>query len=167
MRMALKLNRWKLILISVYLASSFILVIKIASPVNIRIVFQGEREIYEKEVLNLYTFTDMLIIAVAAVATSSSVLILLLMSNKASKTRLGNPELVLKTLGENEREIYRLILNMDGVAFQSELVTASKMSKSTVSIILDKLEGKGLIEKRRRGMGNIIIAKPIEIKEQD
>ena len=162
MRKALKLNRWRLVLALVYLISTAVLVIKMASPVNIKIIFQGEREVYEKEVPNVYTFTDMFIIAVAAITMSSSVLILVLTSKTASEIRPRNSDLVLKTLGENEMKIYKLIFDKGGVAFQSELIEASSMSKSAVSIILDRLEAKGLIEKRKRGLGNIIIAKSIE-----
>ncbi|MGQ9596902.1 MAG: helix-turn-helix transcriptional regulator [Thermoproteota archaeon] len=161
-----KSNRWRMALALVYLISTAVLVTKMASPVNIRIVFQGEREIYEKEVLNVYTFTDMLVAVVAAIAMSSSVLILALRSNMSSKIRPRNADFVFKTLSENKKEIYKLILDKDGFAFQSELVETSKISKSTVSIILNRLEANGLIEKRKSGMSNIIIAKSIEpIKE--
>lgn len=162
MRLASKLNRWRLALALVYLISTAVLVIKMASPVNIRIVFQGEREVYEKEVPSVYTFTDMFIIAVSAIAMSSSVLILMLRGGTPSQLGPSNTEIALKTLSENERKIYRLILDEEGITFQSDLVEASNMSKSAVSIVLDKLEAKGLIEKKKRGMGNVVIAKLTE-----
>jgi len=63
------------------------------------------------------------------------------------------------SLRQDERKIYELILNNDGAVFQSKLVEMSGMPKSTVSLILDRLEAKGLVERRRRGMSNIVILK--------
>ena len=40
---------------------------------------------------------------------------------------------------------------------QSELVEKSGLSKASVSGILDKLEGKGLIIRQRYGMGDIVL----------
>jgi len=161
-RPASKPNRWRLVLALVYLISTAVLVIKMASPTNIQITFQGEREVYQKEVPNVYTFTDMFVIAASAIAMSSSVLILVLRGGTPPQFGPSNTEIALKTLSENERKIYTLILEREGIAFQSDLVEASYMSKSAVSIILDRLEAKGLIEKRKRGMGNVLIAKLAE-----
>ena len=78
MRLGLRLDRWRLILALIYLASMAVLVVKMASPVNIQIIVQGEQGVYVREVSNIYTFTDMLIITVAAVAMASSGLSLVL-----------------------------------------------------------------------------------------
>ena len=43
--------------------------------------------------------------------------------------------------------------------FQSSLVNETKLSKVKVTRILDRLEGKSLIERKRRGMSNVIILK--------
>jgi len=43
--------------------------------------------------------------------------------------------------------------------FQSELVDENGYTKVKVTRILDKLEGRGLIERRRRGMTNVVILK--------
>ncbi len=66
---------------------------------------------------------------------------------------------MLKTLKEEQKKIYYLIENSDGAVFQSELVEKTDFSKVKVSRILDKLEGKGLVIRRRRGMSNVIILK--------
>ena len=42
---------------------------------------------------------------------------------------------------------------------QGDLVVQSGLSKATVSRTLDLLESKGLVEKRRRGMGNVVLLK--------
>jgi len=66
---------------------------------------------------------------------------------------------MLNTLKEDQKKIYYLIESSDGAIFQSEIVEKTDFSKVKVSRILDKLEGKGLVIRRRRGMSNVIILK--------
>lgn len=160
-RLVLIRKRWRVILAVVYLISSVVLVIKMASPMNIRITYQGEHEVYEREVSNVYTFTDVVTIATAAAGMSSSVLTLVQTSRATPEFKIENSALILKTLGESEKKIYELVLEKGGVASQTEVVETSGMSKSVVSITLDRLEARGLIEKRKRGMSNVIIARPM------
>ena len=68
-------------------------------------------------------------------------------------------ENVIKTLTNEEREIYESIKNADGVLFQGDLVEKSGFSKVKITRILDRLEAKKLIERRRRGMTNLVLAK--------
>ena len=62
-------------------------------------------------------------------------------------------------LKDDERKIYKVILDADGIISQSEIAEKTGISKSNVSRVLDLLESKGLVERRRRGMGNIILLK--------
>jgi len=66
---------------------------------------------------------------------------------------------MLKTLKEDQKKIYYLIESSEGAIFQSEIVEKTDFSKVKVSRILDKLEGKGLVIRRRRGMSNVVILK--------
>ncbi len=66
---------------------------------------------------------------------------------------------VVKNLEGDEKKIYELIGNSDGLIFQNELVERSGMNKVKVTRLLDKLETKGLVERRRRGMSNVIVTK--------
>lgn len=66
---------------------------------------------------------------------------------------------IIKNLSEEEKKIYNLILDCDGSIFQGELIRKTGFSKVKVSRILDKLEIKGLIERRRRGMSNLVVVK--------
>ena len=65
----------------------------------------------------------------------------------------------IKNLSDDEKKIYKEIESAHGAIFQSELVEKTKLSKVKVSRLLDKLEGRGLVEKRRRGMANLVILK--------
>lgn len=68
-------------------------------------------------------------------------------------------ERIAKTLKGDERKLYELVKDHGGAIFQSELVETTGFSKAKVSRILDKLEGRGLVERRRRGMANLVLAK--------
>ena len=65
----------------------------------------------------------------------------------------------LEHLDEEERNLMNIILREDGSVFQSSLVNETKLSKVKITRILDRLEGKQLIERKRRGMSNVIILK--------
>ncbi|MEM3364055.1 MAG: MarR family transcriptional regulator [Candidatus Micrarchaeia archaeon] len=60
-------------------------------------------------------------------------------------------------LSGEEKEIIKLIIKSNGAIYQSELVDKTGFGKVRISRLLDKLEGKGLIERRRRGMTNMIL----------
>jgi len=64
----------------------------------------------------------------------------------------------LKGLGGEEKKVYEAVISSEGALFQSELTEKTGFSKVKVTRLLDRLEGKGLIE-RRRGMTNVVILK--------
>lgn len=66
---------------------------------------------------------------------------------------------VLKNLTDEEKKIYDVISSSDGFIFQSDLIEKTNFTKVKISRILDKLEAKNLIERRRRGMANIVVLK--------
>lgn len=63
-----------------------------------------------------------------------------------------------KGLQGDERKVYNAIVASDGLIFQGELINKTGFSKVKVTRVLDKLEAKGLVERRRRGMSNVVIA---------
>ncbi len=88
--------------------------------------------------------------------------ILVLTSKRMEKITIKKTERIkktLKTLKRNQKKIYDLVESSDGAIFQSEIVEKTGFSKVKVSRTLDKLEGKGLVVRRRRGMSNIVILK--------
>ncbi len=66
---------------------------------------------------------------------------------------------IREQLQDDEKKVFNEIMKNDGSAFQTDLVRSTGFSKVKVSRILDQLEAKNLIERRRRGMSNIVIAK--------
>lgn len=88
-----------------------------------------------------------------------------------TKTRIIRPQIepkkitkehyqkILSKLNDDERLVFDKIIESEGTIFQSDLVDKTKFTKVKVTRILDKLEGKGLVERKRRGMTNVIILK--------
>jgi uncharacterized membrane protein len=66
---------------------------------------------------------------------------------------------IMENLSEDENKILQKIIDAQGSIYQSELVKWSEFNKVKITRILDKLEGKNLIERKRRGMTNIVILK--------
>lgn len=66
---------------------------------------------------------------------------------------------ILNELNDDERLVFEKIIEFEGTIFQSDLVDETKFTKVKITRILDKLEGKGLVERKRRGMTNIVILK--------
>ena len=62
-------------------------------------------------------------------------------------------------LSPDEDKIYSMIEDSGGVLFQSEIVEKSGFPKARVTRILDKLEAKEALERRRRGMTNAVVLK--------
>ncbi len=61
----------------------------------------------------------------------------------------------------DEKKLYDFVLQNEGTAFQSDVVNSLGYPKVKVSRILDRLEVKGLLERRRRGMANLIVLKKL------
>ena len=66
---------------------------------------------------------------------------------------------IMNTLNEDEKLILNTIISSEGTIFQSDLVEKTQINKVKITRILDKLEGKNLTERKRRGMTNIVILK--------
>lgn len=78
---------------------------------------------------------------------------------KIEKIEKQNYENTFKTLEKDEKQVMEKIIESGGTIFQSELVEKTEFSKVKVTRLLDRLEGRGLIERKRRGMTNVVILK--------
>ncbi len=65
----------------------------------------------------------------------------------------------ISKLDSDEKRIYDLLKSKDGSMYQSDIMKETQMSKVKVTRVLDKLEGRHIIERKRRGMTNIVILK--------
>lgn len=63
----------------------------------------------------------------------------------------------LERLHGNEEAVFSVLVEADGKLPQREIVEETDLSKATVSRTLDTLESKRLLERKRRGMGNVVV----------
>lgn len=66
-------------------------------------------------------------------------------------------ESTLEDLHGNEKAVYGVVVEADGKLPQRDVVEETDLSKATVSRTLDTLESKRLLERKRRGMGNVVV----------
>ncbi len=62
-------------------------------------------------------------------------------------------------LNSEEKEVMNLLIENKGNLFQSKIIDSTTFGKVRVTRILDSLEARGLIERKRRGMTNLVTIK--------
>lgn len=62
-------------------------------------------------------------------------------------------------LHKEEKDIYRLLKENEGSMYQSDILKETEFSKVKLTRILDKMESKKVLERKRRGMTNIVVLK--------
>lgn len=78
---------------------------------------------------------------------------------ESEKITKENYQKIMSSLDNDEKILLEKIIDAKGSVAQSELVGKTEFNKVKVTRILDKLEGKGIIERKRRGMTNVVILK--------
>lgn len=154
----------------VFVASVLVLAFKLLSPTPVQILVEGDTAIIS-QVPGLFTYTDVFEIAVSSILMSVSGTYLLLHDSISAaapasasagsvilEERRQQWEEIAKTLKNDEQTLYKAIID-EGVVNQSVLVEKTGLPKSNVSRALYGLESRGLIERRRRGMGNVVLLK--------
>jgi uncharacterized membrane protein len=66
-------------------------------------------------------------------------------------------KLDLSKLDTKEKELVKLLQEENGAIFQAELMEKLEIGKVGMTRLLDKLESKEIIERKRRGMNNIVV----------
>jgi len=64
----------------------------------------------------------------------------------------------LRELKSEEIKVLDLV-KKDRAIFQSDLIGKTGFGKAKMTRIIDRLEGKGLVERKRRGMTNVVVLK--------
>jgi len=65
----------------------------------------------------------------------------------------------LNGLEKDEKQVIELLQKEGNAMFQADLMEKMEMGKVKTTRLLDKLEAKQLIERKRRGMNNIVVLK--------
>ncbi len=63
----------------------------------------------------------------------------------------------LSGLDKKEKEVMKILEKENGTIFQAELMEKFGIGKVGITRLLDKLEAKQLIERKRRGMNNVVV----------
>ena len=151
---------------ALFVASAFVLGLKLLNPTPIQIVIEEGQNASITKLPGFFTIEDVIIVVIASIILGISGTYLFffdLYEKPAGEVVLKEREKrwkeIAKILKEDERKIYQAIIEAGGIIEQSKLPEKTGISKASVSRILDLLESKGLVERRRRGMGNVILLK--------
>jgi hypothetical protein len=154
----------KIIAIIGLIASTFAVFLKVMTPTNVQ--FKVDGSIIELIMTpEIYTSFDMTVICVAGFVMGSSLVYLWLIDKNEPTFTEGSSlkdrwnGLLEKISNPDENRIVSLIIDEGGTIFQSQLVDRSGFSKTKVSLILDRLEAKQILERKRHGMSNAIVLK--------
>lgn len=71
----------------------------------------------------------------------------------------GFREIDLSTLNDEEKTVYALLKEHQGSMYQSDVIKTTGFPKVKITRILDRLEHNNILERKRRGMTNIIVLK--------
>lgn len=75
------------------------------------------------------------------------------------KVKEKRKRIALSKLDSNEKKVIELLKKESGSMFQADLKEKLEIGKVKMTRLLDKLEAKQLIIRKRRGMNNIIVLK--------
>lgn len=167
----MEIPKLRLFMAALFVASIVILGYEFLNSASfILVVDGGEGTVIPSS--GFYTLTDMIIVTVASsILGISSIYLLLIESSSQTKlSQINLPEAILDerkkdwreiaiSLKDDEKKLYEIILDSDGIILQSQLTEKTGFSKPKVSRGLETMEIKGLIERKRRGMSNVIILK--------
>ena len=73
------------------------------------------------------------------------------------KIKEKKKKLDLSKLDKKEKEVIEILEKENGTIFQAELMEKLETGKVGLTRLLDKLESKQFIERKRRGMNNIVV----------
>ena len=62
------------------------------------------------------------------------------------------------SLKQEEKQVLELVMENKAV-FQADLIEKTGFGKAKMTRIIDRLEGQGIVERKRRGMTNVVVIK--------
>lgn len=161
----MRLSGRLLLAAALFAVSAFMLAGKLMSPSRIQVVIEGGEPIVIEELLS-YTLFDVVVVAASAFLLGISGLYLLSYGSAEQRAvpaagAAGAPEfstgLILRLLDADKRNVLKAVIDSGGEMLQSELPARTGFSRAKITRILDDLEGKGLVVRRRHGMTNVVM----------
>lgn len=77
---------------------------------------------------------------------------------KKIKEKIPKKEIDTSSLKPEEKQAFKIIQENKTI-FQADLIEKTGFGKAKMSRILDRLEGRGFVERKRRGMTNVVVLK--------
>ena len=162
----MKLSAKNLFMAAMFVVSAFTLASKFLMPTQIHIIIQGDGEPIEVGQILSFTQVDVVVIAVSAFLLGISGFYLwfsdLIQTRAAPTVRRGDTSEIdvrfaLRLLDGDKRKVFSKIVESGGEILQKDLLIQTGFSKAKITRILDYLEMKGLIIRKRYGMTNEVI----------
>ena len=82
----------------------------------------------------------------------------IIIKTRTIEKKFPKKEINTRELNPEEKKILELVQKNKAI-FQAELIEKTKFGKAKITRILDRLEGRGFVERKRRGMTNIVVLK--------
>ncbi|MBI2004303.1 MarR family transcriptional regulator [Candidatus Pacearchaeota archaeon] len=82
----------------------------------------------------------------------------IIVKTRTIEKKFPKKEINTHELKPEEKNVLKLVSDNKAI-FQAELIEKTKFGKAKITRILDRLEGKGFVERKRRGMTNIVVMK--------
>jgi len=76
---------------------------------------------------------------------------------KKVKEKLRKKKIDLRGLDKDEKVVIKILQEEHGAIFQKTLMEKLEVGKVKITRLLDKLEAKQFLERKRRGMNNIVV----------
>lgn len=158
------LRNLRLIFFAGLLASMFVLTVKLLQPVSIQLIFD-EQKIEFTQQPAFYSLGDVVISAASAFTAGVCMICLALgvgevaQGVRAPDVKVDLSRVLESVEDEDEKVILSLVAEEGGSAFQSDLVERSGFSKGKVSLVLDRLEARGMVQRKKSGMTNLVTIK--------
>ena len=104
------------------------------------------------------TYLSLMIVSVVYVV--AFILIFAKPENKIIIKKINKAKKVFDTSGlkSEEKRIFEIIKKEKSI-FQADLIEKTGSGKARMTRIIDRLEGQGFVERKRRGMTNIVVLK--------
>jgi uncharacterized membrane protein len=77
---------------------------------------------------------------------------------KKVKDKIEKKEIDTSDLRKEDKQVFKLVQE-NGTIFQADLIEKTGFGKAAMTRIIDRLEGKGIVERKRRGMTNVVVLK--------
>ena len=80
----------------------------------------------------------------------------IIFKTRTIEKKIKKKEVDTSDLKSEEKKVFELIKE-NKVIFQADLIEKTGFGKAKMTRIIDKLEGKGMVERKRRGMNNVVV----------